>query len=829
MIGKITKGGNAAGLLAYVSAAQDAQGRERESVAALGGTIAGETTAEQVAHFQMLADQRPAVATTVSHLMLRWTAADPPSLAEQALMAELHATSLGYQHYCVFSHGDHLHIAASRINSDGSVVNDSWDWKRAEQSIRALELKFGLVQVESSHLLDPSKRDNHRASPSAGELGAAGRDQPSVRLQLQEAVDAAVSGGATFFDFVARLQCAGVEVRPNLQSTGRVAGLSFILDGVEMRGAALGKAYSWGRLQKRGLNYDEKGDRDVARECVSRCEAARNPGGDGRIARTDGRDHGRSHGRDREPGRDNHTGGTVNRAADYGSPEHAGCFEPRGKIVAERGSDDRRESAIVSLSGGETDRRKLGEKGYEPDLPRDRRQQSGQVGVELRDASRSTAASKSSAGGNIDRSDRRGAVVADRPRHRTGRGHVARTTAVGASAPVVIPGDATPEEALRLWADGERRKLDALAALQAELDAPVRAPAMSPFSSSPSLRRLTALAGVVVKSDPTADQVRRQVQAFACPAFEVGIIPPKHRADLKPERTRRFTAAQLTENRTIAWLKRMNTLDRDIFVRPAALDDERRSPLVFVDDLSADQVAQMKSAGLPLAIEVESSPGRFHGWCRVAGDPITRAEAQHLARELSRRFGGDPGAASWNQYGRLAGFTNRKKERRSERRGAPFAKLHASTGDIAPAGPKLLSEVRATLQQQDQNVRAAQNEQYRRARRAEDLQRAAVYLGGARYLASAAEAFRAARSRADVRRADDGSRDESRADFAAAALMLEQGWEPAHAEAAILEASPNVYERHPDAGQYARRTVDAARRRIAVARPKNSRLPALRR
>nr|WP_256443078.1 MULTISPECIES: DNA-primase RepB domain-containing protein [unclassified Bradyrhizobium] len=770
----------------------------------------------------MLADQRPTVTAPVSHLMLRWTAADHPSLAEQTLMAELHATSLGYRHWRAFSHGDHLHIAASRINADGSVVADNWDWKRAEESVRALELKFGLAQIESSHLLDPSKRDDHRASLSAAELGAAGRGEPSVRLQLQEAVDAAISGGATFIDFVTRLRAAGVEVRPNVQSTGRVAGLSFILDGVEMRGSTLGKAYSWGRLQERGVNYDEQRDRDIACECVRRCEAARNPGGDGSSARPNDRDHDHSHSRDRELGLNAQSSRTIDRTADDRGAEYAGRPESRGKIVAERGSDDRGESAIIALRSGETGRRKFGEKSHEPDVPRERRQQPGEVGLKLREASRSTAASKSIVGGNSDRGDRRDAGDADRSRHRAGRGHVARTTAVGALAPVVIPGDATAEEALRLWADGERRKLDALAALHAELNAPVRSPTMSPFSS-PSLRRLTAIAQVVVKNDPTADQVRRQVQAFACPAFEVGVIPPKHRADLKPERTRRFAAAQLAESRTIAWLKRMNALDRDIFVRPAALDDERRPPLVFVDDLRADQVAQMKRAGFPLAIEVESSPGRFHGWCRVAGDPITRVEAQQLARELSRRFGGDPGAASWNQYGRLAGFTNRKRERRSER-GAPFAKLHAASGDIAAAGPKLLLEVRATLQLQDQNARAAHNEQHYRARRAEDRQRAAVDLGGAQYLASAAEAFRAARSRADVRRAD-GSRDESRADFAAAATMLEQGWEPAHAEAAILESSPNVYERHHDAGQYARRTVDAVRRRIAVSRPRKGTLP----
>jgi hypothetical protein len=340
---------------------------------------------------------------------------------------------------------------------------------------------------------------------------------------------------------------------------------------------------------------------------------------------------------------------------------------------------------------------------------------------------------------------------------------------------------------------------------------------MSPFSSSPSLRRLTALAGVVAKTDPTADQVRRQIQAFAeCPVFEVGIIPPKHRTDLKPERTRRFTTAQLTENRTIAWLKRMNALDRDVFIRPAPREDGKLAPLVFVDDLGPEQMVKMEVDGLPLSIVVESSPGRFHGWCRVSAEPITRDEAQVLARALARRYGGDPGAASWNQYGRLAGFTNRKKERRNALRGAPYAVLRRASRDVAAAGHVLLDEAKTFLSQQQQAARIT-HEQHAQHRRADDRQRVVADLGGENYVAAAAEAFRVARARATARRAD-GSVDESRADYAAAATMLENGWEPAHVEAAILESSPNVYERHRDALDYAKRTTEAARRRIATGR-----------
>jgi hypothetical protein len=56
---------------------------------------------------------------------------------DQQQMAKLHAERLGFSHWRAASHGEHLHIAASRANGDGSVVPDgviSDEEKKAEQS-----------------------------------------------------------------------------------------------------------------------------------------------------------------------------------------------------------------------------------------------------------------------------------------------------------------------------------------------------------------------------------------------------------------------------------------------------------------------------------------------------------------------------------------------------------------------------------------------------------------------------------------------------------------------------------------------------------------------
>jgi hypothetical protein len=81
----------------------------------------------------------------------------------------------------------------------------------------------------------------------------------------------------TATEFIEKLQRVGVETIPNLQSTGRVSGISFRQGEELMKGSDLGRGFSWGALQKRGLNYDQERDRpamEAAKQCA---EIGRDP------------------------------------------------------------------------------------------------------------------------------------------------------------------------------------------------------------------------------------------------------------------------------------------------------------------------------------------------------------------------------------------------------------------------------------------------------------------------------------------------------------------------------------------------------------------------
>lgn len=779
MIGKITKGSDPAGLIAYVTATQDHEGREREQVTALGGTVLGRDARELAAGFEALAALRPGLDKSTAHLMLRWTDQDHPSIEDQAQMAALHAEALGYAHWSAWSHGDHIHIAASRVQADGTVVSDSWDWRRAEVSVRELERRFGLVQVDPSHLLDPNRRDLHRAAPTADELGAAGRGEPSIRLQLQQAVDAALQGDGDvdFGTFVERLHSVGIQLRPNLQSTGRVAGIALRLDGIEMKASRLGKAYSWAALQRRGLSYEQSRDDAVARACIERIAGA----GD---RRSDGPSEGGGGGDRRDARAGSEAPGPAGRGR--------GVADGRGAVHADGTVPVDAEGASSEPSERQDDSRGSGsdstEAGRSP-------AEAGKGHQDL-GGDRATGGGREPAEPQEDGDHGRAGGQPAAARSGSGAG-VADGASVAGPDFEVLDGTEDGLAALRKWARNARR---ALAAQDAAAKVGKKLPRLAPVAM-PALFRLSALARVPASGrDLTLEQVHRQIEALGCEMYEIGVLPPRHRKDVKPERTRKWAPEQV--EKAVPWLRRMNALDRDIYVRPAPLEDGRLPPLVFVDDLDAATVEAMARDGLPLAVHVESSPGSHHGWVRVADVPLTRDEANAVARELAARYQGDRGAAAWNQFGRAAGFTNRKRERRTER-GAPFARLRGTTKGIAPAGAQLLEEVRAELRRQERQEHA------KRARAS--ARQAAVAELGAVSLASAAEAFRKVRERIGTTKAV-GTPDESARDYGAVRELIREGWEDEHVLAALLEVSPDLYDRHRDPAGYAARTVAKARR-----------------
>jgi hypothetical protein len=763
LISKILKGTTALGLVKYMYSARDSEGRAREQIVDLGGTIAGSTVAEIGAQFRALASLRPQLRKTTAHLMLRWTEEDRPSTAEQAMMAKQHAETMGFRHWRATGHGDHLHIGASRVNSDSSVVTDSDDFLKGETSRAELEIRFGLTRVAPSHLRDPQQRMFHVAVPSREELALAQKGEPSVRLQLQEAITVALGSGATFAEFANELWSLGVEARPNLQKTGRVAGVSFVLSGVEMAGSSLGRSFSWVNLKKRGLDYEQARDCEIIGQCLERVarladrEGSRpncgpDPRGEGNLDTAVAADR-------KIPGQsfDRHEG---NPGFDFEND-----FGTSASISQENHRSDAGSREIGDLSAS-------GVVG---------RPEQGHAGGGVRAAGGQISSPPSLVGGGNNGDG--GGNSAERVVSRFRGGD--RISAVGAAESFVGPLKtiAVAETLGQQLRNQEGSMVPQHERKETEL-------------GRSGVRHLATSA--LISGDYTMQQVRRQVEAFNCDAFEIGVLPPRHRLDLKAQALRIFTALQLVSDKLIQWLKRMNAVGYDIYCRPAAPADRMRQPLVFIDDLSMEKIEKMKRSGLPIAILVESSPENFHGWVRVGEDPISAEEALCAARTLAALYGGDAGAVSSRQFGRLSGFTN-KKAKHQVSRGAPFAMLRNSTTAVAPAGPEFLETVRGAIAKGAQTIVANQDRT------------------GASFAENptAVTAFLSARAKTRVLRADRVT-DESAADFGAAASMLCDRWQSSEIVAAILLSSPNLEKRHRDVQDYAKRTVAAAERSVAA-------------
>jgi hypothetical protein len=137
-------------------------------------------------------------------------------------------------------------------------VKDWRDYRRSEIAIRELEKEFGLIEVQPSW-------EYERTAASTGQLKKALREASAlepVKIQLQKAIDAAALDSPTMPELIQKLKRKGVKAQVHFQSTGRVQGLTYSMDGITFSGTKLGKAYTFPGLQKyRGVTYES--DRDA--------------------------------------------------------------------------------------------------------------------------------------------------------------------------------------------------------------------------------------------------------------------------------------------------------------------------------------------------------------------------------------------------------------------------------------------------------------------------------------------------------------------------------------------------------------------------------------
>jgi hypothetical protein len=176
--------------------------------------------------------------------------------------------------YVIARHQDtnheHVHIIASRIRMDGSVVPDSWDYRRSEVVVRQLEQEFGLEPTRCSNERVAEKvKQKHGIETTVGERSAQTKKQkhhfsgkPPVKQLLADAIDEATFDQPTVTELIARLQKQDINVHPSFSTKGKFKNaIAFSMNGVKMAGWKLGKAYSFpGLLQRKGVDYNLERD-----------------------------------------------------------------------------------------------------------------------------------------------------------------------------------------------------------------------------------------------------------------------------------------------------------------------------------------------------------------------------------------------------------------------------------------------------------------------------------------------------------------------------------------------------------------------------------------
>ncbi|MBW4571217.1 MAG: relaxase/mobilization nuclease domain-containing protein [Tolypothrix carrinoi HA7290-LM1] len=168
---------------------------------------------------------------------------------------------------------EHIHIIASRIKMDATVVSDSWDYSRAEVAARKLEKEFGLeatpcssekvVQKLQEIGIEASVTSTLRKPQTIKQLKHTSGKPPVVEL-IADAVDEACSDKPTFTQLVSRLKEKNIIVHPKLDNQDNILGIAYEINDVKIAGYKIGKGYSFPGLQKYfGVVYGESGQQQA--------------------------------------------------------------------------------------------------------------------------------------------------------------------------------------------------------------------------------------------------------------------------------------------------------------------------------------------------------------------------------------------------------------------------------------------------------------------------------------------------------------------------------------------------------------------------------------
>ncbi|MGD7195683.1 relaxase/mobilization nuclease domain-containing protein [Ralstonia pseudosolanacearum] len=248
MKAKVGRGNGFRGLLAYVFGAGEKGKHDRASI--VGGNMVGTDPRGLAAEFAICRKLRPEVKNPVWHCSLALPKGERLDGAVWQRVCERHLQLMGIDSenhmWVAVRHDDtdfdHVHLVVSRIGLDGALWHGRNDVRAAIDSTQVLEREFGLQLTPG---LSSEPEHPKRTKGEAGRKKRTG--QTSLKERMQAILNRAIKVG-TFEGFVQVCHEAGLQLIPNLASTGRMNGFSFRFDGEVMKGSDLGSKYKWAKL-----------------------------------------------------------------------------------------------------------------------------------------------------------------------------------------------------------------------------------------------------------------------------------------------------------------------------------------------------------------------------------------------------------------------------------------------------------------------------------------------------------------------------------------------------------------------------------------------------
>ena len=267
MKAKVKRGAGFRGLLNYLLAI-------RKAAEIIGGNMVANQARELSTEFGYVRHLRPDIKRPVLHFALRMPDGEDvsPELWNKIALRFMEEMELSLNRpWLVVKHLDqHIHIATSRIDYDANVWLGKWEALRAIKATHKLEIEFKLRLTPTLKFLNPNDSAlivaDDKIRLTSGQIAKGKREQAEgkpletpVKVQIADHIELTLAGcDGTYDDFVRRLNTRGVTVLRHEATTKRVAGISFKVGEVKIKGSGIARAYSWKNLLKLLAERKEK-------------------------------------------------------------------------------------------------------------------------------------------------------------------------------------------------------------------------------------------------------------------------------------------------------------------------------------------------------------------------------------------------------------------------------------------------------------------------------------------------------------------------------------------------------------------------------------------